>query len=273
MKIQCKGRLIDFQVPKIMGILNITADSFYDGGRYNTRDTALQQVDTLLEEGADCIDVGAASSRPGAAVLTAEEEGQRLYPILEALVARFPDTLFSVDTYNSGTAIESVARGAALINDISGGTMDPKMLSTVGKLKVPYIMAHLQGTPQNMQQQPQYENVVTEVLHFFSEKVQTAYAAGIDDVIVDPGFGFGKTIEHNYSLLKALDRFHSLSCPVMVGLSRKSMIYKLLDISAEEALNGTTVLHAFALQKGAHLLRVHDVKYAKECVQLWQALQ
>ena len=198
MKIQCKDRLIDFQVPKIMGILNITADSFYDGGRYNTRDIALQQVDTLLEEGADCIDVGAASSRPGAAVLTAEEEGQRLYPILEALVARFPDTLFSVDTYNSGTAVESVARGAALINDISGGTMDPKMLSTVGKLKVPYIMTHLQGTPQNMQQQPQYENVVTEVLQFFSEKVQTAYAAGIDDVIVDPGFRFGKTIEHNY---------------------------------------------------------------------------
>lgn len=273
MILRCKDQLIDLKIPKIAGILNLTTDSFYDGGKYNSSSRALKQAEQMLNEGADFIDVGASSSKPGAAVSSADEEKSRLFPILEALLKAFPEAYFSVDTYHSCVAEGSLQRGVALINDISGGQMDQKMFETVAKYKAPYVLTHLQGIPTAMQQNPTYTNVVEEVLLYFSKKIKAAQHAGIDDVIVDPGFGFGKTLVHNYSLLQHLDLFHTLGCPIMVGVSRKSMIYKLLDTTPQEALNGSTVLHTVALQKGAQLLRVHDVKMAKECVLLLQALQ
>lgn len=272
MTINIKGELIDLSQPKIMGILNLTPDSFYDGGKFNALDRALEQTEKMIREGAFFIDIGACSTKPGAEEISEEEEKKRLYPILEKLIETFPKQHFSIDTYRSNVAEGSLSRGAALINDISGGQFDPKMMETVGKHPTPFVLMHLLGTPKDMQKNPQYKNVVQEVLYYFSEKVQQAYSYGINDVIIDPGFGFGKTLKHNFELMNHLDLFQALELPILIGISRKSMIYRKLGISPDEALNGTTVLNTLALVKGAHILRVHDVRQAKECIDLLQAL-
>ncbi|MGB2244761.1 MAG: dihydropteroate synthase [Flavobacteriaceae bacterium] len=273
MTINCKGVLIPLSSPKIMGILNLTPDSFFDGGKYTQRDEALKQCEKLLLEGADFIDLGAYSSKPGAAKIDDSEEYRRLIPVLEALIKRFPEALFSIDTFRSSIAQAALDRGAAMVNDISAGRFDPDMLTVVGRYDVPYVAMHMQGQPQTMQNQPHYDDLISEIWHFFSEKIRACHAAGIKDVFLDPGFGFGKTIAHNYTMLNKLERFKEFETPILVGVSRKSMIHKLLEIKPEEALNGTSVLHTIALQKGAHILRVHDVKEAKECVALVQHLQ
>jgi len=273
MTINIKGQLIELEFPKIMGVLNLTPDSFYDGGQYNTLDRAIDHTAKMLEEGATFIDVGAFSSKPGASEVNEEEEKKRLFPLLEELLRRFPDTLFSVDTYRAKIAAGCLERGVAMINDISGGQFDPNMMKTVAKHQAPYVLMHLQGKPKDMQNNPTYENVVQDVLHYFSKKIEAAHQCGINDILIDPGFGFGKTVDHNYQLLKHLDLFKSLQCPIMVGLSRKSMIYKTLGLSPHQALNGSTVLHTVALLKGAQIVRVHDVKEAKECTDLLQALR
>ena len=273
MTINLKGELIDLLKPKVMGILNLTPDSFYDGGQFNVLDRALEQTEKMIYEGAFFIDLGACSTKPGAKDISEDEEKKRLYPILEKLIEKFPKQHFSIDTYRSSVAAGSLDRGASMINDISGGQFDSLMMKTVGKFNVPYVLMHILGTPKEMQKNPKYKNIVQEVLYYFSESVQNAYSNGINDVIIDPGFGFGKTLEHNFELLKNLDLFKSLELPVLVGISRKSMIYKKLGISPDEALNGTTVLNTLALLKGVNILRVHDVKQTKESIELLQALQ
>ncbi len=272
MTINIKGELIDLSKPKIMGILNLTPDSFFDGGKYNDIDQALKQTEKMINAGAYFIDLGACSTKPGAEQVSEDEEKKRLLPVLEKLIITFPSTHFSIDTYRASIANATLDRGASMINDISGGQFDHKLMETVGKYDVPYVLMHIAGTPENMQKHPHYDNVVKEVLYYFSERIQMAYKAGINDVIIDPGFGFGKTIDHNYDILKNLELFHHLKLPLLIGLSRKSMIYKKLGVSPDEALNGSTVLHTAALQKGAHILRVHDVRQAKECIELLQAL-
>ncbi|HUH28590.1 dihydropteroate synthase [Gelidibacter sp.] len=272
MTINCKGQLIDLTIPKVMGILNLTPDSFYDGGVYKNEADILKQVDKMLNEGADFIDIGAYSSRPNAAHITESEELQRLLPIINLLTDAFPDILISVDTFRSEIAKQSINAGACMINDISAGKMDENMLTTVAELKIPYIMMHMKGTPQNMQQNVSYEHLIKDILFYFSERIAAARALGIVDVVVDPGFGFSKTMDQNYELLKNLELFKMLEKPLLVGFSRKSMIYKPLHTSAAHALNGTTVLNTLALQKNASILRVHDVKEAKECIELTQQL-
>jgi len=273
MSINCKGTLVDLSRPKIMGILNLTPDSFFDGGKFNDNDGALRQCEKMISEGADFIDIGAYSSRPGAKKISEEEELKRLLPALERVLKEFPETLCSVDTFRSNVAARALDLGAALVNDISAGNLDSKMLRTVGKYQVPYIAMHMQGTPTSMQQNPTYENIIDELIYFFSEKIKEAHSAGINDVIIDPGFGFGKTIPNNYEILKKLETFECLNTPMLVGISRKSMIYKKLGIDASSALNGTSILHTIALSKKTRILRVHDVKEAKECVYLLEALQ
>jgi dihydropteroate synthase len=268
MTINCKGQLIDLATPKVMGILNLTPDSFYDGGKYKDASSALKQVGKMLEEGASFIDVGAYSSRPNAEDISESEELQRILPIIEMMVTEFPDALISIDTFRSDVAKKGIEAGACLINDISAGKLDDNMLQTVANMHVPYIMMHMKGTPQTMQKLTNYDNLLKEVLFYFSERIATARALGIVDLIVDPGFGFAKTIEQNYELLNQLELFKILELPLLAGLSRKSMVYKPLDLSSKEALNGTTVLNTIALQKGASILRVHDVKEAVECVKL-----
>ncbi|WP_417371113.1 dihydropteroate synthase [Gelidibacter japonicus] len=273
MTINCKGQLIDLTIPKIMGILNLTPDSFYDGGVYNNDTDIIRQVDKMLNEGADFIDVGAYSSRPNNAVHISEtEELHRLLPIIKLLTNTFPQILLSVDTFRSEVAKQAVNAGACMINDISAGQMDDHMLNTVAELNIPYIMMHMKGTPQNRQQNVTYEHLIKDILFYFSERIAAAKALGIIDVIVDPGFGFSKTVAQNYELLKNLELFRMLEKPLLVGFSRKSMIYKPLHISAAQALNGTTVLNTLALEKNASILRVHDVKEAKECIELTQQL-
>jgi dihydropteroate synthase len=254
--------------PKVMGILNVTPDSFYDGGMYKDEKSIVTQVEKMLTDGATFVDVGAYSSRPNAPHVTLEEEKQRLLPILELILREFPETILSIDTFRSEVAKDAIELGAAMINDISAGNLDEKMMQTVGELGVPYIMMHMQGTPKTMQQNPSYDDVVKEILKELSEKVALARSHKINDLIIDPGFGFGKTIAHNYSILKHLELFKTLNCPVLAGVSRKSMIYKVLETTPQEALNGTSVLHTIALQNGATILRVHDVKEAVECVKL-----
>lgn len=266
--INCKGHLVSLDTPKIMGILNVTPDSFYDGGKYKDATSILLQVEKMLTDGATFIDVGAYSSRPNAPKVSLEEEKQRLLPILELILKEFPNTILSVDTFRSKVAKAAIDVGAAIVNDISAGNFDATMMQTVGELGVPYIMMHIQGTPETMQQNPSYENVVKDILQELSEKVAVARSYKINDLIIDPGFGFGKTIAHNYSILKNLRLFEMLDCPVLAGVSRKSMIYKVLETSPKEALNGTSILHTIALQNGASILRVHDVKEAVECVKL-----
>ena len=272
MTLNCKGQLISLKTPLVMGILNITPDSFYDGGRYKQTTDIMRQTEKMLQEGAAFIDVGAYSSRPGAAHVPEKEEEARILPVIDLLLEEFPDVLLSVDTFRSEIARSCIAHGAAMINDISGGTLDPNMLDTVGELKVPYIMMHMRGTPQTMSGLTQYDNLVEDIIYDFSEKISQARAAGINDLILDPGFGFAKTLEQNYELLKQLDLLLNLDYPLLVGLSRKSMIYKLLDQGPEEALNGTTALHMYSLVKGAHILRVHDVREAVECIRLYMQL-
>tara|TARA_R110002096_G_scaffold386418_3_gene580473 strand:- start:15845 stop:16726 length:882 start_codon:yes stop_codon:yes gene_type:complete len=262
------AKLYSLDHPLIMGILNISPDSFYDGGRYENRESILHQVKKMREEGADIIDIGAASSRPGASIISPKEEIKRLEPSLKLIREEFPDQIVSVDTFHSETAKASADFGAHMINDISGGIMDPLMVKTMGKLDLPYIMMHMQGQPQNMQDSPKYENLLGEICYFFSEQIAKFQDAGLKDIILDPGFGFGKTLEHNYELLAKFEEFHIFEKPLLVGLSRKSMIYKLLENDPENALNGTTVAHSMALQKGAHILRVHDVRAAKEAAKI-----
>ena len=268
MTINCKGQLIDLTTPKVMGILNLTPDSFYDGGKYKDVTSALKQVEKMLEEGANFIDIGAYSSRPNAADISESDELQRILPMIELMVKEFPDALISIDTFRSNVAKKCIEAGACIINDISAGKLDNQMLQTVSNLHVPYIMMHMKGTPQTMQKMSSYNNLLKEVLFYFSERIAAARALGIVDLIVDPGFGFAKTIEQNYELLNQLELFKILELPLLAGFSRKSMVYKPLDLSSKEALNGTTVLNTIALQKGASILRVHDVKEAVECVKL-----
>jgi dihydropteroate synthase len=273
MNISCKGKLIDLTTPKIMGILNLTPDSFYDGGVFNNSDRALAQTEKMLLEGATFIDVGGASSKPGAVEISIDEELARVLPIIEEIQKRFPEAIISIDTYRSVVAQQAVATGAAIVNDISGGNLDAKMLGTVGALGgVPYIAMHMQGKPQNMQDNPSYDNVLVAIRSFFAAKIDEAHKAGIHDIIIDPGFGFGKTLDHNYSLLKNLSSMQMDGIPMLIGLSRKSMIHKLLEIEAADALNGTTVLNTIALQQGAQILRVHDVKEAQQAIHLIEKL-
>lgn len=272
--IKYNGKLFDLNRPLVMGILNVTPDSFYDGGKYQTIHEAVLHAAEMIEDGADIIDVGACSTRPGANYLSDEEELTRLKPILRELKLNFPETIFSLDTFRANVAREVVGEfGDFIINDISGGSLDANMFKTVGELKVPYVLMHIQGSPANMQNDPRYTNVTKEVIKSLSKGVYQLQELGVSDIIIDPGFGFGKTMDHNYELFNHLDAFRFFELPVLVGVSRKSMVFKLLNISASESLNGTTVLNAFALQAGVNILRVHDVKAAKEAVQIFEKIK
>ena len=273
MFINCKGSLIDFETPKVMGILNITPDSFYDGGRRKTTMEFLLHAGKMLEEGATFIDVGAYSSRPGADDISEEEELNRMLPVVESLVKNFPEILISVDSFRSKVARAAVEAGAALINDISAGNLDPEMMKTVGELQVPYIMMHMRGNPKTMKDMNEYNDLTEDVLFYFSEKISEARDCGINDLVIDPGFGFSKNIPQNFELLSSLELFRNLDLPILSGLSRKSLIYKTFKTGPEEALNGTTVLNTISLMKGADILRVHDVKEAVECVKLVEQLK
>lgn len=268
MTINCKGNLVDLSTPKVMGILNITPDSFYDGGKYKNESDILKQTEKMLTEGATFIDIGAYSSRPGASHISEEEELSRIVPVIELLVKNFPKSILSVDTFRSKIAQETIHAGAAIVNDISGGKMDKNMFATVADLQVPYILMHMLGTPQNMQKNPVYTNVTQEIISFFAAQIQTLHQLKLNDVIIDVGFGFGKTIDHNFTILKNLELFKSLDAPILAGISRKSMLYKTLDISAQKALNATTSANTIALLNGANILRVHDVKEAVQTVKI-----
>ncbi|MEI7510270.1 MAG: dihydropteroate synthase [Flavobacterium sp.] len=270
MTINCKGNLIDLTSPKVMGILNVTPNSFFDGGKHNNEKTILSQVEKMLIEGATFIDIGGYSSKPNAEFVSEKDELQRLIPIIDKIIREFPKIILSVDTFRGKVAKESIKNGVAIINDISAGNLDDSMFQIVAELQVPYIMMHMKGTPQTMQTLTQYENISKEMMFYFSEKVAKVRSLGINDVIIDPGFGFAKTIEQNFEILRNLELFQLMDLPLLVGLSRKSMIYKTLDITAEMALNGTTSLHTISLLKGAKILRVHDVKEAVECVKLFE---
>ena len=268
-----RGRLLDLSVPRVMGVLNVTPDSFYDGGRYQTEAEILNQVEKMLEDGAAFVDVGASSSRPGAAEIPVKEELDRVIGAVASISKKFPEALISIDTFRSKVAYEAVQAGASIINDISGGELDPMMFETVARLKVPYVVMHMKGNPQNMTSLSTYENLVKELIFFFQKKIYTLGQMGVKDVIVDPGFGFAKTIEQNFSLLNHLEHLKILEAPILVGLSRKSMIWKTLATNAEGALNGTTALNSVALTKGANILRVHDVKEAVETIKLVLSLK
>lgn len=272
MTINCKGQLIDLTTPKVMGILNVTPNSFYDGGMYKSNSEMLTKVGKMLSDGATFIDVGAYSSKPSAEYVSEEEELQRIIPIINLILEYYPETLLSVDTFRSEVAKVCVENGAAIINDISAGNLDDKMLETISKYNVPYIMMHMRGTPETMQAMTTYEDIVKEILFYFSEKVAIARSFGINDLIIDPGFGFAKTLDQNYEVLQRMELFEIMELPLLAGFSRKSMIYKTLKTSAQEALNGTTVLNTVALTKGAKILRVHDVKEAMECVTLFNKI-
>ena len=266
MTLNCNGILIDTTLPKVMGILNITPDSFFDGGKYKNEKDILTQTEKMLLEGATFIDVGAYSSRPGATHISEEEELKRIVPVVNLLVKEFPEIIISVDTFRSKIAQETIQAGAAIINDISGGQMDANMFKTVANLNVPYILMHMLGTPQNMQKNPTYNNVITDITTFFATQIHQLRQLKLNDVIIDVGFGFGKTIPHNFEILKNLSLFKNLEVPILAGISRKSMLYKTLDISAQEALNATTSANTIALLNGAKILRVHDVKEASEAI-------
>lgn len=272
--LNCNGRLLDLSTPRVMGILNITPDSFYDGGRYEREEEIMDRATSLLEAGADILDIGACSSRPGADEIPVDLEKERLIKALVPIRRSFPDAILSVDTCQASIA-EFVVKeyGVSILNDITAGLGDEAMLPLVGSLKVPYLMMHMQGRPETMQVNPTYDDITRELLVFFGDRIALARQCGIEDIVVDPGFGFGKTLAHNYTLLRELDLLSMLGCPIMVGFSRKSMIYKVLQCSPEDALNGTTVLNTLALGKGARLLRVHDVREAVEAVRLFALYQ
>jgi len=273
MNINYNGNLIDLTTPKVMGILNVTPNSFYDGGKHKEINSIIHQVDKMLSEGADFIDIGAYSSKPSAEFVSEEEEIKRLVPIVKSLVETFPNIILSVDTFRAQVAKASVEQGVAMVNDIAAGLLDDKMLETVAELKVPYIMMHMRGNPQTMQSLTDYNDIVKEMIFYFSERIQKARSFGISDIVIDPGFGFAKTVEQNYEVLHKMELFEILELPILVGVSRKSMIYKVLENSPQEALNGTSVLNTIALQKGAKILRVHDVKEAVECIKLVSKLK
>ncbi|MDF2382664.1 dihydropteroate synthase [Nostoc ellipsosporum NOK] len=266
--LNCKGRLLAFDRPLIMGIINTTPDSFYEGSRHGETDDVLRTAERMLRSGATILDIGGQSTRPGSRWLDAGQELMRVMPAVEAIATHFPEAIISIDTFHALVARRAVEAGASIVNDISAGSMDDQLISTVAELQVPYVLMHMQGTPRDMQQSPQYKNVVTEVVDFLAAKTTLLRDAGIRDIILDPGFGFGKTIDHNFQLLRQADVFKSMGMPLLAGLSRKSTIYKTLGITADEAVNGTTVLNTIALMKGADILRVHDVKEARECVLL-----
>jgi len=269
--INCQGQLLDLSRPLVMGILNLTPDSFFDGGKLSDETAILHQAEKMLMEGASILDVGGASSRPGAAEVSEQVELERVLPALRSIRARFPDTIISVDTWRASVAREAVNAGASIVNDISAGALDPELFKTVAELGTAYVLMHMQGTPGTMQLNPQYDDVVTTVLDFFIQKIEQLRALGVKDIILDPGFGFGKTLEHNFTLLKNLHVFPNvLELPLLAGLSRKSLICKTLNVSPAEALNGTTALHMLALQQGVNILRVHDVREARETIRLWE---
>lgn len=271
--INVNGCLMDLETPRIMGILNVTPDSFYAGSRKQSEEEILLRARQIVDEGGGIIDIGAYSSRPDAEHISTEEEASRLKNALTLLNREMPEAIISVDTFRADIAKMCVEEyGVAIINDISAGSMDENMMPTVAKLGVPYIMMHMKGTPQNMQKNPEYDNVVKEMMYYFSEKVQRMRDLGAKDIIIDPGFGFGKTLEHNYMLMNKLEEFQIFELPILVGISRKSMIYRLLGNTPEEALNGTTVLNTISLMKGANILRVHDVKEACETVKIFNAI-
>ncbi|NDV43536.1 dihydropteroate synthase [Flagellimonas sediminis] len=273
MTINCKGDLIDLATPKVMGILNLTPDSFFDGGSYKGESAILKRVESMLNDGATFVDMGAYSSRPGAEHVPEVEELKRMIPIVKLILKHFPETLISIDTFRSKVAEESIVHGAAIINDISAGNLDENMFATIAKFQVPYIMMHMKGTPQSMQKEAIYEDLIKDLRYYFSEKIAQTTQLKINDVIIDPGFGFAKTTGQNYTLLNHLDLFQTFGLPLLIGLSRKSMIYKILGSTPQEALNGTTTLHTIALLKGANIIRAHDIKEAVECVKLVEALK
>ena len=266
--LNCRGNLIDLSVPKVMGIINVTPDSFYDGGKTFSEKEILKQAERMLSEGATFLDVGGYSTRPGAEEISETEEIRRAVEAVESMLKRFPEALISVDTFRNEIAKKAVEAGAAMVNDVSGGTLDAEMYNIVAKLKVPYVLMHMRGTPKTMAKLTDYKNVTLEVLKDLAEKIALARAVGINDIVADPGFGFAKTREQSFQLLNNLELFQKLNVPILAGISRKSMIYKTLETSAENALNGTTSLNTIALLKGAKILRVHDVKEAVECVKL-----
>ncbi len=258
--------------PVVFGILNVTPDSFFDGGKYLTEKSWLKRVEEMLLEGVDVIDIGAYSSRPGASDISIEEEENRLLPVIKSIKKHFKDVVISIDTFRSSVAEKSVDMGVNIINDIGGGTLDEKMFETIIKLNVPYILMHIQGNPQTMQQNPVYKNIVSDVYSYFESKIEFLNQNNFNKIIIDPGFGFGKTIEDNFTLVKNLNVFTDFKLPIMVGFSRKSMVTKILNCKSEESLLGTSVLNAFALGKGAKILRVHDVKEAKDTIRLFQKM-
>ncbi|MGK0387773.1 MAG: dihydropteroate synthase [Maribacter sp.] len=271
--IHCKGKFLDLSQAIVMGILNVTPDSFYDGGKYDIRDASLKQALKMLEEGAGIIDIGGMSSRPGAEIVEVAEEKRRVLPVIQQILEERPEAIISIDTIHGEVAKAAIGEGAAIINDISAGKMDETMYPIVAELNVPYILMHMKGTPKTMQQQADYTDPILEIMDFFIKEVHDLRNLGVKDLMIDPGFGFGKTVEQNYEILKRMDELSILDVPILAGISRKSMIYKLLGISADEALNGTTALHMVALQNDAKILRVHDVKEAVECVRLFEILK
>lgn len=269
----CRGQLISLDQPKVMGILNLTPDSFFDGGKYTQKEHYLAQTQKMLTEGADFIDIGAASTKPGAIMHSAQEEISRMLPALDAIKKEFPQAIISIDTFQSQVAQAALEHGADLINDISAGFLDDDMMAVVAQHQVPYIMMHLRGNPQTMTGMTHYDDVVKEMMKYFSERIQKARSLGINDLLIDPGFGFAKTAEQNFEILQKLELFALHELPILVGLSRKSMIYKTLQISPEESLNGTIALNMMALQKGTKILRVHDVKPAVQTVALFAQME
>jgi len=268
----CKGKLIDLSTPKVMGILNITPDSFYDGGKNDSDQVIIDKVQKMLDDGATFVDIGAYSSKPNAEFVSEAEELRRIIPVIELLVKVFPEILISVDTFRSEVVKASIESGASIINDISAGNLDAKMMEIVAKYNVPYIMMHMKGDPKTMQSLTNYDDIIKEMLFYFSEKVNEARSLGINDIIIDPGFGFAKTLEQNFEIMNKLELFQMLDLPLLSGISRKSMIYKTLGTTPQESLNGTTFLNTVSLMKGAKILRVHDVKEAVECVALFEAV-
>ena len=271
--INCKGNLIDLSTPKVMGVINLTPDSFYDGGKLTSEKEILLQANKMLQEGATFLDLGAYSSRPGAQFVSEKEEIHRLLPVIKILLNEFPETLLSIDTFRSNVANESIYAGASLINDISAGTLDDHMFKIIAQHQVPYVMMHMRGTPETMMQNTDYRDLTKEVIYYFSERIAKARSFGINDLIVDPGFGFSKTLDQNYELFNDLELFRHLNVPLLIGISRKSMIQKKIKTTAADSLNGTTALHAIAIQKGVSILRVHDVKEAFETINLLQNLK
>lgn len=271
--INCRGKLIDLFTPRVMGILNITPDSFYDGGKFTEQKAIIKHAGKMLSEGADFIDVGAQSSRPGAKFISENEELKRILPVISGIMDRFPDAILSVDTFRANVAEKCIKAGAAIINDISGGSLDSAMFRTVASLQVPYILMHMKGKPLTMQLKPRYKDVISEIMNSLGNRITKLRRLGVYDIIIDPGFGFGKSTEHNYRIMKSLSSFTVLDCPILAGVSRKSMICKVLHVNPEKALNGTTALNMAALMNGASILRVHDVKPAKEVVNLFLSLR